>query len=182
VKLTKNRGYPYPLRTERGAGGLDIERLARSVDRDLKNLDTAWQVDMVQPSFTQTGSDTGIPDSVDWGVNTSATEYSVGSPNVDIPAYWLIDVNMGLTASAGITANSRRTLKVQIEESQTGGLQLVEEYQAQDFQADATVWLSTSFVTLFNKPRFISYNVNHGNVASTLNATLRVSWTQLLLA
>lgn len=182
TKLTRNRRYPYPIRTEPGAGGLHIERLARAVDRDLKSLDTAWQADMVQPSFTLTGSDTGIINGVDWSINTSATEYSVGSPDVDIPAYWLIDVNVGLTASGTINTNTKRVLKVQIQENQIGGLELVEEYIAQDFQADGTVWLSTSFATLFNKPRFISYNVYHENTGSTINATLRVSWTQLLLA
>lgn len=187
TKLTKNRKYPYPISAEDAAGALDIERLARAFDRDTAAVDAAWQGDLQRPSATWTATESGI-------LNGFATEIRTGGAFSEkvglfdatwlkIPAYWLFSVDIGLTPTGTITANSARTTAVQIAESGVGGLPVVREtYQTQDFQADATVWMSTEFVTLVDPATVISYLVNHANVGSTVNATLRSSMSLLVFA
>lgn len=182
TKRTKRRGYPYPLQTNSGAGALDLERLARAVDRDIKAIDTLWQTDLVRPSFTLTGTDTGFTNGAAQQINLGTTEYSVGSPNLDIPAYWLISVNASMLPSGTINANTTRLLICNIDERQTGGFVTVESYTCQDFQADATVWLATEFVTLLSHDRTFSLNVQHNNTSSAVDVTGRACFTQLLLA
>lgn len=188
TKYTKRRRYPYPIRTERGAGALDIERLGRSFDRDAKNVENAWLTDLQRPSATWTDTDASIPASFDseltsgsgvWG----ATVGAFSATWQHVAAYWLVSVNVGLTPNGTINTNSARTLKVIIEQSQAGPFPLNREiYQAQDFQADATVWLATEFVTLVDEGTEFNYTINHGNVGSNLTGTLRSSVTLLAFA
>jgi hypothetical protein len=182
TKRTKRRGYPYPLGTNAGAGALDLEKLGRSVDRDIKVIDTLWQSDLVRPSITLTGTDTGFTSGAAQQINLGTTEYSVGNPDFDVPAYWLISVNASMLPSGAINANTARSLICNIDERQTGGSVTVESYTCQDLQADTTVWLATEFVTLLNADRTFSLTVSHNNTSSAVDVTGRACFTQLLLA
>lgn len=187
TKLTKNRKYPYPLRTERSAGGLDIERFARAVDRDAKLLETSWQTDLQRPSATWTDTNASLSSGFDSTLKSGAGAWSAKVGDFDktwqvIPAYWLVSVNVGLTANGAVSANTARTLKVFVQQSQVGPFLLDREiYQAQDLQADATVWLATEFPTLIDEDTSLLYVINHTN-ASSLTGVLRSSVTLLTFA
>lgn len=185
TKYTKRRRYPYPIRTERGAGALDIESLARAFDRDAKLVETDWQTDLQRPSATWTDTDTSLPSGGDTELlsGSGAWGSTVGAFSATwqkIASYWLVSVDVGLTANGTINTNTSRILKVITEQSQVGPFALNREtYQAQDFQADATVWLATEFVTLIDENTSLSYVINHGNTGSSLTGVLRSSVTLL---
>lgn len=185
-KLTKNRGYPYPLRGERPAGGLDIERLARAFDRDAASLDAAWATDLQRASATWTATNAGFLNGFDVEITTGgAFSEKVGAFDATwkkVASYWLVSVNLGLTATGAISANTGRTLKVTVADA---GLSLPvtrETYLSRDIQADATVWLATEFVTRIDSKTTISYFGNHANSASTVSAVLRASVSLLAFA
>jgi hypothetical protein len=187
TKYTKKRRYPYPLRTERGAGALDIETLSRAFDRDAAALETSWNTDLQRPSATWTDTEAGISNGFDFEISTAgAWSEKVGAFDATwqkIAAYWLVSVNIGLTCTGTITGNTARIMKVQVNESQVGPFPLVRElYVAQDLQADGTVWVSTEFATLVDKGTTLTYLVNHANTGSTVNATLRSSVSLLVFA
>lgn len=189
TRVTRNRSYPYPLSTDRGAGALDIERLARAFDRDVAAQEVAWNGDLQRPSATWTDTESSIPANFDTEISTAgAWSEKVGLFDATwqkIPAYWLVSVNIGLTATGALSANSNRITKVQVSEGRQG-ISVIsvlrEQYITQDFQADATVWMATEFVTLVNPATSLTYVVNHSNVASSVNATLRSSVTLLVFA
>ena len=179
TKLTKNRQYPYPLSTEDAAGALDIERLARAVDLDVAALETSWNSDLQRPSATWTATNAGFINGFDTEILTGgAFSEKVGLFDATwkkISSYWLVSVNLGLTCTGTINLNTLRTLKVQVADA---GLQLPvvrETYQSQDFQADATVWLGTEFVTRVDSQTTVTYLASHNNTSSTVSATLRAS-------
>lgn len=187
TRYTKNRRYPYPLRTNSGAGALDIERLARAFDRDAAATDTAWLTDLQRPSATWTATAASIGSGFDSTVTTGgAWSAKVGAFDATwqlIPAYWLVSVNMGITPNGTVTANSRRAIKVFVNQAQVGPFPLKREtYQAQDLQADTTMWLAVEFPTLIDQDTSLSYVVNHENTGSSVAVTLRSSVTLLAFA
>jgi len=187
TKYTKSRRYPYPVKAERPAGALDIERLDRAFDRDADGLDSAWNTDLRRPSATWTDTQASIIDGFDVEINTAGAFSEIIGGFLTtwqkIPSYWLVSVNVGLTASGAVSANTARVMKVQVTQSQVGPFPLIREtYQCQDLQADATVWLATEFVTLVDQGTKLTYLVNHANVASSVNATLRSSVSLLVFA
>lgn len=180
MKLTKYRSYPYPLQSDPGGAGLHLQKLAVAVDADAKTVENAWVSDLQRPSATFTGTDTGITNGIDFALAWATNEYTIGAPALQgDPAYWLITVNVALTASGTLNANTVRSLKAIINEQRTGGLTIAEVYSCSDFQADGTVYLDVEFVTNMGPGRFLEIDVNHGNSSSTLNAATRVSYTWL---
>lgn len=188
TKLTKNRGYPYPLRTQGAAGALDIERLARAFDRDAASLDTQWATDIQRASATWTATNASINNAIDTEITTGgAFSEKVGAFDTTwklIPAYWLFSVNLGLTCLGTINGNTSRLLKVQVSDGGLGlGQPVVREtYQSLDFQADGTVWLATEFASLVDSHTSVFYLANHGNTSSNVSATLRASVSLLTFA
>lgn len=186
TKRTRNRDYPYPLRTERGAGGLDIERLARAFDRDAAAVETAWAIDLQRSSATWTATNAGFINGFDTEILTGgAFGEKVGAFDATwklTPAYWLFSVNLGLTATGTINANTGRTLKVQVADAGLALPVVRETYQSRDIQADATVWLATEFVSRVDSKTTVTYLGNHSNTSSTLSAVLRASVSLLAFA
>jgi hypothetical protein len=186
TKLTDNRRYPYPLRTERGAGGLDIERLARAFDRDAAALDTSWISDLQRASATLTATNSGFINGFDTEILTGAAfSEKVGAFDTTwklVPAYWLFSVNLGLTATGTINVNTGRTLKVTIADAGLGLPVIRETYQSRDIQADGTVWLATEFVSRIDRLTTVTYYGNHSNTSSTVSAVLRASVSLLAFA
>lgn len=189
TRVTKNRGYPYPLKADDSAGALDIERLARAVDRDLAALDLSWQTDLQRPSATWTDSRNNIPNGADFEISSFGSgvwSEKVGAFDATwqkIPAYWLVSVDIGLTCVGALSAGSTRLTKIQVNESQVGPFALLrEQYETQDAQADGTVWMSTEFATLVDRNTTIAYVVNHANAASQVNGTVRSSVSLLVFA
>jgi hypothetical protein len=187
-KLTKNRGYPYPLKGGPPAGALDIERLARAFDRDAAALEASWATDLQRASATWTATNAGFINGFDTEIQTGgAFSEKVGAFDATwkkIPAYWLFSVNLGLTATGTINANTGRTLKIQIiDPSLRDGFPVVREsYQSRDIQADGTVWLATEFVSRVDPQTTVTYLGNHANTSSTLSAVLRASVSLLAFA
>lgn len=187
TKLTRNRQYPYPQSAERGAGALDIERLARAFDRDTAALDAAWGVDLLRASATWTATNSGFINGFDTEINTGgAFSEKVGAFDATwkkVPAYWLFSVNLGLTCTGTITANSSRILKIQISDAGLFQVPVIREtYICADNQADATVWLGTEFVSRVNPLTTVTYLASHANVGSSVSATLRASVSLLAFA
>jgi hypothetical protein len=178
-KRTDNRGYPYPLRTNDGSGGLDIELLARAFDRDAAALDLAWATELQRASATWTATNAGFINGFDTEILTGgAFSEKVGAFDATwkkIAAYWLVSVNLGLTATGTINANTGRTLKVQVADAGLSLPVVRETYQSRDIQADATVWLATEFVTRVDPQTTVTYLANHSNTSSTLSAVLRAT-------
>jgi hypothetical protein len=185
-KLTKNRGYPYPLRTASGAGALDIERLARAFDRDAAALEASWASDLQRASATWTATNAGFISGFDTEILTGgAFSEKVGAFDATwkkIASYWLVSVNLGLTATGTINANTGRTLKVQIADAGLSLPVVRETYLSRDIQADGTVWLATEFVTFVDSGTTVTYLGNHANTSSSLSAVLRSSVSLLAFA
>lgn len=187
TKVTKNRGYPYPTNADRSAGALDIERLARAFDRDAASLDSQWATDIARASATWTATNAGFINGFDTEILTGgAFSEKVGAFDATwkvVPAYWLFTVNLSFTCTGTITANTQRTLKVQISDAGLVQVPVIREtYQSLDIQADGTVYCATEFVSRVDSQTVVTYLGNHANTGSTVSAALRASVSFLAFA
>jgi hypothetical protein len=188
TKRTKYRGYRYPVQSERAAGALDIERLARDVDRDFDLMRDQWAIINARRtiSYAPSGTITGIFNGSDWSVSYPTVEFQVGDASLDdVPAYWLVTCYAAVVPSGTVNVNTRRTLKVKVLQDSPTGLVAAETYQCYESQAVAPndSYLAVEFVTLLNPNRLLQVSIFHDNTGSTLNLTAgHLTQTRLMFA
>ena len=180
---TRYHNLPYPTSQRvRANGASDIEALAVKTDTELDTVGAEWNAVYKPDSalYTLSSLVTGVlPNNLFTGFNYTTTAtwgtYPPGTvgPNThggqEPYGWYAVTASVACIPSGAVTANSRRTLVVNVY-GDTGSGTPIESYMREDYEAGGVeTILEVDFVT-FLGPRFqVQMTFIHANTGSNMN-------------
>lgn len=185
TSYTRYYGLPHPTATklpdgterfnDDANGARDLQALADAADRQLDRIDGLWVTELNRGGFiTKLSADiTGFAANTFTPFNTdvlvrgtggmSSTQGFLGGP----AGWWHIQLSVS-TIPAGASNGVRRALRARITEDTPRGIEGVETYFQEEFEAGTQTVNQLGFVTYLDPVRSLEVAFFHNNTSSTI--------------